>query len=131
MLLRIVPWMWMILWYEPWLGEMATTVGVEQDFKKMPRNVSIYWHCGEATHCAAALETRREPEIQNFEPVIIATLGIVHKCYFIYIFTVKHQTSLHIPPVTYLATMPPTRTDTSLLFSSRGSTFTTPCSSLS
>lgn len=66
MLLRVLPWMWMVLWYEPWLGEMATTVGVEQVFKNMPPGLSVYWHCGDATHCAAALATRCEPAYGEF-----------------------------------------------------------------
>lgn len=57
--------MWMSWWYDPWLGEMEWTVGVEQAeaLKERPSEVSLVcWHCGEATHSGADLETRREPE---------------------------------------------------------------------
>lgn len=50
----------MTWWYEPWLGEMERTVGVEQVevLKERPFEVVLdCWHCEEATHCGAALET--------------------------------------------------------------------------
>lgn len=57
--------MWMTWWYDPWLGEMELTVGVEQVevVKETPPEVLLVcWHCEEATHSWTALETRREPE---------------------------------------------------------------------
>lgn len=55
----------MTWWYDPWLGEMELTVGVEQVevVKETPPEVLLVcWHCEEATHSWTALETRREPE---------------------------------------------------------------------
>lgn len=55
----------MTWWYDPWLGEMEWTVGVEQAEalkERLPEVPLACWHCGEATHCEVALETRREPE---------------------------------------------------------------------
>lgn len=50
-------------WYEPWLGEMESTVGVEQAvvLKKRPDVSLDCWQCGEATHSWFDLETRRDP----------------------------------------------------------------------
>lgn len=44
---------------------MEWTVGVEQAEalkERLPEVPLACWHCGEATHCEVALETRREPE---------------------------------------------------------------------
>lgn len=57
----------MTWWYDPWLGEMECTVGVEQEevLKEKPSEVPLVcWQFGEATHCEVDLETRREPEGQ-------------------------------------------------------------------
>lgn len=60
----------MTWWYDPWLGEMELTVGVEQVevLKERPSEVSLVcWHCGVATHCGAALATRRGPAGETFD----------------------------------------------------------------
>lgn len=43
----------MTWWYDPWLGEMEWTVGVEQEeaLKEKPPEVPLVcWQFGEATH---------------------------------------------------------------------------------
>lgn len=63
--LKPLPSMRMTWWYDPWLGAMEWTVGVEQleVLKERPPDVLLVCsHCEEATHGGAALETRRGPD---------------------------------------------------------------------